>query len=91
MEAVNITIKYEPAATTRDFGHYILSFTGLEGTQYSVKLKFGFDELRSIAQDTSSIAFDFLVFSLSVYKQGAIFGRRMVQKDEIVGAGATSF
>lgn len=41
MEAVNITIKYEPAATTREFGHYILSFTGLEGTQYSVKLKFG--------------------------------------------------
>ena len=35
MEAVNITIKYEPAATTREFGHYILSFTGPEGIQYS--------------------------------------------------------
>ena len=81
MEAVNITIKYEPAATTREFGHYILSFTGLEGTQYSVKLKFGFDELRSIAQDTSSIAFDFLVFSLSVYNADRVISRALYSKE----------
>ena len=81
MEAVNITIKYEPAATTREFGHYILSFTGLEGTQYSVKLKFGFDELRSIAQDTSSIAFDFLVFSLSVYNADRVISRALYSEE----------
>ena len=81
MEAVNITIKYEPAATTREFGHYILSFTGLEGTQYSVKLKFGFDELRSIAQDTSTIAFDFLVFSLSVYNADRAISRAIYSEE----------
>lgn len=81
MEAVNITIKYEPAATTREFGHYILSFTGLDGTQYSVKLKFGFDELRCIAQDTSSIAFDFLIFSLSVYNADRAISRAIYSEE----------
>ena len=81
MEAVNITIKYEPAATTREFGHYILSFTGLEGTEYSVKLKFCFDELRSMAQDTCSIAFDFLVFSLSVYNADRVISRALYSEE----------
>lgn len=81
MEAVNITIKYEPAATTSAFGHYILSFIGLEGTQYSVKLKFNIDKLRSIAQDTSSIAFDFLVFSLSVYNADRAISRAIYSEE----------
>lgn len=81
MEAVNVTIKYEPAATTREFGHYVVSFAGLDGTQYSVKLKFGFDELKSIAQDTSSIAFDFLVFSLSVYNADRAISRAIYSEE----------
>lgn len=81
MEAVNITIKYEPAATTKEFGHYVLSFMGLEGIQYSVKLKFGFDELRSMAQDTYSIAFDFLIFSLSVYNADRAISRAIYSEE----------
>lgn len=81
MEAVNIVITYEPAASTSEFGHYILSFTGVGGIQYSVKLKFGFDKLRSIAQDTSSIAFDFLVFSLSVYNADRAISRAQYSEE----------
>ena len=81
MEAVNVIIKYEPAATTRAFGHYVLSFTGKYGTQYSVKLKFGFDELRSMAQDTSSVAFDFLIFSLSVYNADRAISRAIYSEE----------
>lgn len=81
MEAVNVIIKYEPAATTRAFGHYVLSFTGKDGTQYSVKLKFGFDELRSMAQDTSSVAFDFLIFSLSVYNADRAISRAIYSEE----------
>lgn len=81
MEAVKVRINYEPGATTREFGHYILSFKGLEGTQYSVRLKFGFDELRSMAQDTSSVAFDFLVFSMSVYNADRTISRTLYSEE----------
>lgn len=81
MEAVNVTIKYQSAATTREFGHYVLSFTGLDGTPYSVKLKFGFDELKSMAQDTSSVAFDFLIFSLSVYNADRTIKRALYSEE----------
>ena len=81
MEAVNITIKYEPASSTREFGHYVLLFTGFDGIAYSVKLKFGFDELRSMAQDTSSVAFDFLVFSLSVYNADRAISRAIYSEE----------
>ena len=81
MEAVNIIIKFEPASSIREFGHYVLSFTGLDGTQYSVKLKFEFDELRSIAQDTSSVAFDFLIFSLSVYNADRAISRAIYSEE----------
>lgn len=81
MEAVNVTIKYEPAASTREFGHYVLSFFGLDRTQYSVKLKFGFDELRRMAQDTSSVAFDFLIISLSVYNADRAISRAIYSEE----------
>ena len=81
MEVVNAIIKYEPASSTREFGHYVLSFTGLDGTSYSVKLKFGFEELRSVAQDTSSVAFDFLVFSLSVYNADRAISRALYSEE----------
>lgn len=81
MEAVKVTIKYEPASTTTRGGHFVLSFTGLDGKQYSVKLKFSFDELRSIAQDTTSIAFDFLIFSLSVYNADRAISRAVYSEE----------
>lgn len=81
MEAVNVIMKYEPSFSTREFGHYVLSFTGVDGTQYSVKLKFGFDELRRIAQDTSSVAFDFLIISLSVYNADRAISRAIYSEE----------
>lgn len=67
MAAVEVTIRYQQGADQAKFGQYSLSLTDEVGQQQNVGLKFNFDDLWRIARDTSSVAFDFLVFAMSVY------------------------
>lgn len=67
MAAVEVNISYQNSADPAKFGQYSLSLTDETGQQQNVDLKFNFDDLWRIARDTSSVAFDFLVFAMSVY------------------------
>ena len=67
MAAVEVNISYQNSADPAKFGQYSLSLTDEIGQQQNVDLKFNFDDLWRIARDTSSVAFDFLVFAMSVY------------------------
>ena len=67
MAAVEVNISYQNSADPAKFGQYSLSLTDETGQQQNVDLKFNFDDLWCIARDTSSVAFDFLVFAMSVY------------------------
>ena len=75
MAAVEVNISYPQSADPAKFGQYILSLTDEAGQQQNIKLKFDFDDLWRIACDTSSVAFDFLVFAMSVYNADRAVGR----------------
>ena len=67
MAVVEVNISYQHSADPAKFGQYSLSLTDNAGQTLDVELKFNFDDLWRIARDTSSVAFDFLVFAMSVY------------------------
>ena len=67
MAAVEVNISYQQSADPAKFGQYSLSLTDDAGQQQEIDIKFNFDDLWRIARDTSSVAFDFLVFAMSVY------------------------
>lgn len=67
MAAVEVNIIYHQSADPTKFGQYSLLLTNETGHQHDVELKFHFDDLWRFARDTSSTAFDFLVFAMSVY------------------------
>ncbi len=67
MAIVEVSINYQQSAAPAKFGQYTLSFTDEVGQQQNVELKFNFDDLWCFARDTSSVAFDFLVFAMAVY------------------------
>ena len=67
MAVVEVNISYQHSADPAKFGQYSLSLTDNAGQTMDVELKFNFDDLWRIAHDTSSVAFDFLVFAMSVY------------------------
>lgn len=67
MAAVEVNISYHQSADPAKFGQYSLSLTDEAGQRQDVELKFNFDDLWRITCDTSSVAFDFLVFAMSVY------------------------
>lgn len=67
MVSVDVNISYQQSTNSGKFGQYSLSLTDGAGLQQNVELKFNFDDLWRIAHNTSSVAFDFLVFAMSVY------------------------
>lgn len=67
MAAVEVNISYQQSADPAKFGQYSLSLRDEVGQQKNVELKFNFDDLWRFARDTSSVAFDLLVFAMSVY------------------------
>ena len=67
MAAVEVNISFQQSADPAKFGQYSLSLIDEAGQQQNVDLKFNFDDLWRIGRDTSSVAFDFLVFAMSVY------------------------
>lgn len=67
MATVEVRINYHQSADPAKFGQYTLSLTDEVGQQQEVELKFNFEDLWRFARDTSSVAFDFLVFAISVY------------------------
>ena len=67
MAAVEVNISYHQSADPAKFGQYSLSLMDAVGQQQNVELKFNFDDLWRFARDTSSVAFDLLVFAMSVY------------------------
>ena len=67
MAAVEVNISFHQSSDPAKFGQYSLSLIDEAGQQQDVDLKFNFDDLWRIGRDTSSVAFDFLVFAMSVY------------------------
>ena len=67
MATVEVNISYQQSSDPAKFGQYSLSLTDEIGQQQNVELKFNFDDLWRFARDTSSVAFDLLVFAMSVY------------------------
>lgn len=67
MAAVEVNISFQQSTNPAEFGQYSLSLIDEAGQQQDVDLKFNFDDLWRIGRDTSSVAFDFLVFAMSVY------------------------
>lgn len=67
MATVEVRINYHQSADPAKFGQYTLSLTDEVGQQQDVELKFNFEDLWRFARDTSSVAFDFLVFAISIY------------------------
>ena len=82
MEApVRVVLRYEANVNPSVFGKYIMILTDNEGKTYSVRLKFDFDQLWHIGHDTTSTAFDFLVFSMAVYNADRFVNRARYSTD----------
>jgi hypothetical protein len=80
MGTLNIYIDYQASANITEFGTYSLSFNA-DNLSHSVKTKFDIKELWSIGGETSSIAFDFLVFSMLVYNVDRAINRHKYSDD----------
>lgn len=81
MAAVEVNIRYQQSADPTKFGEFSLSLIDEAGQQQDVCLKFNFDDLWRIARDTSSVAFDFLVFAMSVYNADRAVSRAKYSED----------
>ena len=62
-----ININYTPSRTSEAFGTFTISFQGIDGQLRSVDTKFDPKQLWEFSQDTTSVAFDFLVLAMIVY------------------------
>ena len=67
MAVIRVTINYQHSADPAKFGKYNLCLSDEMGLQQNVELKFNINDLWRFARDTSSVAFDFLIFAMSVY------------------------
>lgn len=81
MAIVEVCINYQQSTNPAKFGQYTLSFADEAGQQQDVELKFNFDNLWRFARDTSSVAFDFLVFAMSVYNTDRAVSRAMYSEE----------
>lgn len=81
MAVTDVSIRYHQSVDPASFGQYDLSLTDEAGEQQNVDLKFAFDDLWRISRDTSSIAFDFLVFAMSVYNADRAVSRAKYSSD----------
>ncbi len=81
MAATDVTIHYQQSVDSATFGQYRLSLTHETGLRQNVDLKFSFDDLWRFSRDTSSVAFDFLVFAMSVYNADRAISRAKYSSD----------
>lgn len=79
MGKVDVTINYQQEVNRNKFGHYDLFLYDSENNQYSIPLKFDFD--KNYISDTSSVAFDFLIFAMSVYNADRAVNRAKYSDD----------
>lgn len=80
MAVVDITIKYQPSADASKFGKYGL-YLSVGDEQANIELKFGLEDLWRYSRDTSSVAFDFLIFAMSVYNADRAVSRLKYSED----------
>jgi len=78
---VKVRVYYEPNPNTSLFGRYVLALETPNSKVYKVRLKFDFDSLWHIAQDVTSPAFDFLVFSMAIYNADRVVSRALYSTD----------
>lgn len=81
MATIDVIVHYQPSVDPTKFGQYSLSMIDEAGQQQNVDLKFTFDDLWRFARDTTSIAFDFLVFAMSVYNADRAVSRAKYSSD----------
>lgn len=75
MARVNVKIEYQPSGDPLKFWQYSLVFNDGSAQEQTIQLKFGFESLWLYARDTTSAAFDFLVFAMSVYNADRVVSR----------------
>lgn len=78
---VKIEMTYEADTNHSVFGRYLMTLQEASGNAYIVRLKFNFDELWEITRDTTSVAFDFMVFSMAVYNADRMVSRTKYSTD----------
>ena len=76
-----ININYTESNNVNIFGTFSLSFQGYDGQLRTVKLKFDPKSLWEFSQETSSVAFDFLILSLIVYNVDRAINRLQYSVD----------
>lgn len=76
-----ININYTPSGTSEVFGTFTISFQGIDGQIRSVDTKFNPKQLWEFSQDTTSVAFDFLVLALIVYNVDRAVHRLLYSDD----------
>lgn len=81
MAVVDVTIGYQPGPVVTALGQYCLSVQSQLGSTQTIQLKFCFDELWNYARDTSTTAFDFLVFAMAVYNADRAVNRAIYSSD----------
>lgn len=76
-----ININYTPSRTSEAFGTFTISFQGIDGQLRSVDTKFDPKQLWEFSQDTTSVAFDFLVLAMIVYNVDRAVNRLLYSDD----------
>lgn len=81
MAAVDVTLVYHHDYIHNTFGGFSLSFNNRQGTNTRVNLKFAFEQLWALAQDATSVAFDFLILAMAVYNTDRAISRSFYSID----------
>lgn len=81
MGALNIHISYLPSRNIHEFGKFSLSFVDDNDENHSVDTKLTIEDLWRIGGETSSVAFDFLVFAAIVYDVDRAINRHKFSDD----------
>ncbi len=76
-----VNISFKPSNSPSSLGNFTLSFTGIDGNERTVGLKFDPKQLWGFSRDTSSIAFDFLILAFIVYNVDRAINRQLHSVD----------
>lgn len=76
-----VNISFKPSNSPSLLGNFTLSFTGIDGNERTVGLKFDPKQLWGFSRDTSSIAFDFLILAFIVYNVDRAINRQLHSVD----------
>lgn len=76
-----INVNYTPSRVSETFGTFTLSFQGYDGRNRTVGIKFNPRQLWEFSQDTTSVAFDFLILALITYNVDRAVSRMAYSED----------